>query len=444
MEIKALNSLFARKGVFQRSKIRNDARGPRIARAVILTIVGFLTLSIWLASVTTIPEVTRASGKLKPMGGYRQVQSSEGGIVFDVLVAEGEKVERHQVLAILRSGALGELIGDVEEEIRSSQDELSNLKGIVETLSHSAVSISDATEYLRADGLMYAASRLIVFASQQSIHAQVAEQLEQTLVVQKETSILTAKRIDTRKARLVRVQTLHAKGLVAIKELDEQHDKLNQLHAAQIEVDVRLIQTKKELNAARALMDQDRLNLRGTLIAEIFKLEQKMGSLSVRMSALVERNKNLEIRAPETGIIQAVAFPNFGEVVTAGEIIFELLPTKARLMAEIEFDPADIGHIFLGDTVSLKMDTFDARRYGQVSGEISSFSPSLVVDPKSAREFFRATVSLNKETIGSGKWERTLQAGMVTTAEVVTGERTAIAYLIKPVSRSLENAFGER
>lgn len=439
-----LKFFFARKGVFQRSKTRNDARGPKTAKIVIMTIVGFLTSIIWLASVTQVPEVTRASGEFKPMGGYRQVQSSEGGVVFDVFVTEGEKVEKNQVLAVLRSSALGDLIRDTEEEIRSSEDELSNLKGIVATLNDSTTPISVAVEKLRADGLMYAASRLSIFASQQSIQDQISKQLEQTLLVQEETSILTSQRIESRKARLARVQTLKSKGLVTIRELDDQRDSLDQLRAAQIEVDVRLSQTKKELNSARSLVDQDRLNLRSSLLIEIFKLEQNSDALSVRLSALIERNENLKVRAPETGIIQAVAFPNFGELVAPGETIFELLPTTARLVAEIEFDPVDIGHIFLGDAVSLKVDTFDARRYGQVSGKIHSFSPSLVVDPATAREFFRATVSLEQETIGAGKWERALKAGMVTTAEVVTGERTAIAYLIKPVSRSLNKAFGER
>lgn len=439
-----LKFFFARKGVFHRSKTRNDARGPKTAKIVILTIVGFLTTSIWLASVTAVPEVTRASGELKPMGGYRRVQSSEAGVVFDVFVTEGEVVEKNQVLAVLRSGTLGDLIRDTEEEIRSSEDELSNLKGIVETLNNSTAPISAAVEKLRIDGLMYAASRLRIFESQQSIQDQIARQLEQTLLVQEETSILTRKRIDARKLRLARVQTLKSKGLITIKELDEQRDSLDELRATQIEVDVRLSQTKKELNSARSLVDQDRLNLRSSLLTEIFKLEQKTDALSVRLNALIERSGNLKVRAPETGIIQAVAFPNFGELVAPGETIFELLPTTARLMAEIEFDPVDIGHIFLGDAVSLKMDTFDARRYGQVSGKIHSFSPSLVLDPATAREFFRATVSLEQETIGSGKWKRVLKAGMAATAEVVTGERTAIAYLIKPVSRSLDKAFGER
>ena len=433
-----------RKGVFKHSTARQNARGPKTAKIVILTIVGFLCASIWLASTTTVPEVTRASGELMPMGGYRQVQSAEGGVVFQVFVAEGEQVTANQTLAVLRSSALADAQRDTDEEIRSVQNEMTNLNAILTVLDAADIPLHDAIQNLRSDGLVYAASRLSVLIAQQSIQAKTVEQLERTLAVQKEASILTAKRVEARKTRLARVETLQEKRLITQRELDEQRDGLDQLRATQVDVDVRLSQTKKDLNEAQALMDQSRLDLRATLIADIFRLEQKLDAADVRLTALNERIDGLEIRAPEAGIIQAVAFPNFGELIAPGETIFELLPTASRLVAEIEFDPVDIGHLAKGDIVTLKLDTYDARRYGYIFGEITSISPSLVFDPESSREFFRATVLLEQETIGVGLWKRKLRAGMIATAEVVTAERTAIAYLIKPVSRSLENAFGER
>lgn len=436
--------LFTRKGVFKNAKAKHDARRPGIARLVILTIVGFLCASLFLASTTTVPEVTRASGELKPMGGYRQVQSSEGGVVFDVFVTEGQAVKAGQLLAVLRSSTLGDTMRDTEEEIRSSMVELSNLEALAIVLGDKNKSLRQAADTLQAEGLSYGASRLSVLASQQEVQRKVVEDLKRILAVQNEASVLTAKRVEARKARLTRVETLQAKRLITLRELDDQRDTLDQLRATQVDVDVRLSQTKKDLSDAMAKMDQDRLDLSRTLISDMFRLRQDIDALNVRLAALRERSEALDVRAPEAGIIQAVAFPNSGELIAPGETIFELLPTMSRLVAEVEFDPVDIGHLATGDEVTLKFDTFDARRYGHVAGKISSISPSLVFDPETAREFFRATVLLDRETIGTGIWERNLRAGMVATAEVVTAERTAITYLLKPVSRSLENAFGER
>ncbi len=435
---------FTRKGVFKTAKARKDASGPGIAKLVIMTIVGFLCASLFLASTTTVPEVTRANGELKPMGGYRQVQSSEGGVVFDVFVTEGQAVTAEQLLAVLRSSALSEAMHDTQEELRSAQVEMTNLNALAQVLDDGETEMQQASEMLRSEGLSYAASQLSVLASQQDVQRKTVEELAKTLIVQDEASILVAKRIDARKARLQRAEALQVKGLIPLRELDDQRDALDQLFASQVDVDIRLSETRKELNDAEVQLNRGRVDLRRSLIADMFHLQQSIDALNVRIDALAERSLALEVRAPEAGIIQAVAFPNSGELIAPGETIFELLPTTSQLVAEVEFDPVDIGHLANGDTVKLKMDTYDARRYGHVSGNISSISPSLVFDPDTSREFFRATVLLDRDTIGSGVWERSLRAGMITTAEVVTAERTAINYLLKPVSRSLENAFGER
>lgn len=434
----------ARKGVFKRSQTRKEVSRPKIARFIILTVVGFLGASLWLASTTSVPEVTRASGELRPIGGYQQVQASEGGIVYGVFVSEGQFVEKDQVLAVLRSNVLSEARRDAQEKIRSSEVETNNLQAILKVLDDNSRPLHDSIKELQADGLDYGASRLNVLAAREAAHAESIAELEGILEVQKHSSALTSNRIEARKVRVGRAEALREKGLITLRDLDDQRDTLDQLRAAQVDVDVRLSQTRKGLIDAKALLAQERLDLRNTLIADVFRLQQNVKALLITDNALAERSKSLEVRAPEAGIMQEVSFPNSGEVIAPGDTIFELLPTQAHLIAEIEFNPVDIGHLENGDEVILKIETYDARRYGQVSGTITSISPNLVFDPEVSREFFRATIELDQTTIGSGIWERDLRAGMAVTAEVVTANRMAIAYLLKPVSRSLGNAFGER
>jgi HlyD family type I secretion membrane fusion protein len=432
------------KGVFRRSKSKQHAKGPRIATITILTIVGFVCSSLWLASITTLPEVTRASGELRPMGGYRQVQSSEGGVVFDVFVTEGQTVEENHVLAILQSTPLNDSIRDTQEKIRSIIIELSNLKAMRGALDDVELPLQVVVERLNSDGFDYAASKLVILVEQDKAQNEIVDQLQRALTVQQEASLLMVKRIEARKLRFARVKSLQSRQLVPMRDLDDQRDSLDQLLATQVDVQVRLSETLKELTAAKAVINQGRLDLRDALIPEIFRLDQELNALSVNEDALLKRRLALEIKAPEPGVIHAIAFPNEGELIAPGETIFELLPTMSQLIAEVEFDPVDIGHIADGDAVILKFDTFDPRRYGDVSGLIKSISPNLVVDPNSAREFFRATVVLDNNTIGDGVWLRNLRAGMVATVEVITAERTVMAYMLKPIVRSLDRAFVER
>ncbi|MEM9585473.1 MAG: HlyD family type I secretion periplasmic adaptor subunit [Pseudomonadota bacterium] len=437
-------SPFTRKGVFKTSKSRQDARGPKTASIVILTIVGFLAGSLWLATITDVPEVTRAGGELRPLGGYQQIQSSEGGVVFDVLVTEGQSVKKGDRLATLHSTPLEDAARDARERLRATSVEHRNLTSVLAAVTDGEASLTHAVEQMQRAGLSYGASRLRVFVARQEVQRDIAAELQHTLQVQQQASALTRQRTKARALQVARAEQLQSKQLITLNALDAQKDSLDQLRAAQVDVDVELSKTRKDLNDAQAALHQARLDLEAQLIAEIFQLETDTEAFEVQLAALADRKRSLDVRASEDGIIQAVAFPNPGEVIAAGETIFELLPTRARLVAEIEFDPVDIGHLGVGDAVTLKLDTFDARRFGYVTGVISAISPSLVVDPETAREFFRATVALDQTKIGSGQWERRLHAGMIVTAEIVTAERTALAYLMKPVARSLETAFGER
>ena len=293
-------------------------------------------------------------------------------------------------------------------------------------------------------GLSYASSQLALFAAQQAVQVKRRRHLETTLATLRNAHALTQKRVKTRIERVKRAEQLFENKLTPRRDVDAQRDGLDQLEANLIEIEIRLSQAEKELSDVSSSLEQNRISLLDNSNKEKFDLEQRIDMLSVQATTLEMRRQTLKIRASEAGIIHAVGFPNPGEVIASGATLFELMPLPQRLVAELEIDPIDIGHIGRGDSVALKFDTFDARRYGQVKGQVTSISPNSVVDPQTGKSHFRATVSLDRASIGNGAWERQLQAGMGASAEIVTDERTVLAYLFKPINRSFNNAFGER
>ncbi|MEM9577931.1 MAG: HlyD family type I secretion periplasmic adaptor subunit [Pseudomonadota bacterium] len=430
----------ARKGVFARSAERSARRGPKLAGILVLTITGFLGGMLWMATTTKVPELTRASGALVPTGRYHQIQAPEAGIVVSVEVAEGQSIQRGQVLAELSSRTLDQQEEALQQEVAGNALKLQNYHAILAATQESAQASTDLT----FEGMHYAATQIRLLAQKQRAQDELVARLNETLDTLQRARDLAEKRVNAKAISVEKDEELFAKGLTTARDLDAQKDRLDQLQASLVDVDVRLSQLQKDLSTALTKATQERLGLQEKYAEQIFELELRQQALVVQAAALNAQREALRVRAPENGVVHAISFPNPGEVIAAGDVLFELLPTEQNLVAEIEVNPLDIGHIAKGDAVALKFDTFDPRRYGQVTGEIISISPNSVLDRETGQEHFRATVALSDATIGQGVWQRKLQSGMTTTAEIVTDERTVLAYLLKPINRSLDNAFGER
>ncbi len=431
-------------GVIARAELRDAQRGAATARIVIVTIAGFVAGAVWLATYTTMPELVRAQGELIPTGHYQQVQAPEQGVVTRVLVSEGDVVAANQVLTVLESTELEQALQDVAQERTAQEMRLDNLRAIARVAgARTDVKKDDIQDLVPVD-LAYARAQLELFAAQQAVHLKLQTHLEHTRNTLDNARDLTLKRIEERKKRVERIETLFAEGLTPRRDVERQRDSLDQLQASLIEIDIRLSQAAKELGNASAPLEQNRIALLERVNQEIFDLEQSHALVVQQEKALEKRRASLEIRAPEAGVIHAVTFPNPGEVIATGTTLFELMPSGPQLVAQLKIDPVDIGHVQRGDEVALKFDTFDPRRFGQVHGQITGISPNSVIDEQTGLGHFRATVLLNAETIGDGVWRRDLQAGMGTSAEIVTDERTVLAYLMKPIKRSLDSAFGER
>ena len=429
-----------KRGVFARSTVRSARRGPRLAGLMILTISGFLGGTLWLAATTTVPELIRASGDLVPTGRYHQIQAPEASVVRAVAVSEGEEVAKGQVLAELSSLSLDQQERDIAQEVASIELKIKNFAAILAATQEGAV-IGDTSI---APGMQYAVTQIALFRKKQVAQQELVARLQETIATLLRARDLAERRVDAKTEAVLRDEGLYAKGLTTARDLDAQRDRLDQLQASLVDVDVRLSQLQKDLSLTLSNAIQTRLSLQEKYSEQVFDLELRRQSLTVQAETILAQRAALQVRAPENGVLHAVSFPHPGEIVATGDVLFELLPTEQTLVAEIEVDPVDIGHIGTGAEVAMKFDTFDPRRYGQVAGEIISISPNSVTDDETGQEHFRATVALGENTIGQGVWQRALQSGMTTTVEIVTDERTVLAYLLKPINRSLDKAFGER
>lgn len=157
---------------------------------------------------------------------------------------------------------------------------------------------------------------------------------------------------------------------------------------------------------------------------------------------LEERVKRLVILSPVTGLVKGIKVNTIGAVVRPGEPVMEIVPTDKTLVVEARLSPADVGNVVPGQPVKIKVSAFDFGRFGVIEGTLEFVTATTFTDESGAK-YYRARIILNQDHVGTHAGMKVLP-GMTVQAGIVTGKKTILEYLIKPVQRALKDALSER
>lgn len=176
------------------------------------------------------------------------------------------------------------------------------------------------------------------------------------------------------------------------------------------------------------------------------QLEQAQTELQQNRKLLAKQNERLArltIRASTRGIVKGLMVNTVGGVVQPGQVLMEIVPLDRPLAVEVRIAPKDVGHLFVGDDVNIKVSSYDFSRYGTIPGVLTSLSATTFVGNDGAR-YYKGRVQLNKNHMGDVAGRYLILPGMTIMADIITGKRSVLAYLFKPIQTSLESAFQER
>ena len=318
------------------------------------------------------------------------------------------------------------------------------MKAVLAALEGSAgVQAADIRD-LRAKGHSNAAAALELYAESQRIKRLSIAQQEETLTILESAVAFARERVAKKQAVLEKFAKLHAQGLKPLSDYLEEEDEADEVQAAASAAEVRLAEARNALTLARASLAEETLTLRETMLQQLVEIEQEQAQLAVSLDVVTGKLASLRLVAPAGGIVQSASYPNPGEIIEPGETVFELLPTQQALVVEARIPNLEVGHVGGDHPVSVSVDTYDVRRFGKVEGRLQSVSPLPLVDDRTGETYFRASVELAGRHVGTGSFERPLQAGMTVVAEMTTGEQSLLSYMLKPVQLTMDRAFNER
>ena len=425
--------------VFEEGGVDTLVRGTMLT-----TIFTVLALVGWSA-ITPVKEVAVTNGQVVPTSLIHSVQHLEGGIVTQVLVREGQLVEKGDVLVRLDPAqAVSEL-----EQTRARESGLAlraeRLRAFAEGRVPNFAAASEGS-----DGQPQSLDQNTIFAAQEKARDSALDVLEKQIAQRKaDIRLMTdqvgsvTRQIEVMAKELKLREDLMNEGLTTklsyfsyVREYERlQGDRARLLGQATTAREA-LAEAESRFNDQNRKLDHDAYNEMGTVTAELAQLREARAKLEDRVA-------RLEITAPIRGIIQELSVTSPGTVIQQGGQVTKILPVDDALIVESQITPRDIGHVKPGQPVRIKVASYDFARFGAVSGKLLQVSPSTFLDEKKA-PYYKGQVALDRGYVGDRPGHNLILPGMTVQVDIITGEKTILQYLLKPIYLAATQAFQER
>ncbi len=414
---------------------------PMIINLLVLVIVVWL----WLSEVDVI---SPAQGRIIPNSGLQLIQARETGVLEELLINEGDHVDKGQVLVRLRNQDKQADVTRLENEVDSLQARLYRLDKM-ETFLNSdgkktpGIELPDVPEiYLLREnalleqqkvGYVYERSSLL----NQVKRANAAKEALEAEVKRLERLLPFAEKRAARAKKLARDKMLSdTERDVALEEFVA---KQEELHVKQFELE----QAMSELDVASAELSSFERKKRSVLLEERLQATQDLSVATSEYTKAKEALEGKELRSPLNGIVHDVAITTAGGVVQSGETIMQVIPENSPLELEVKVLNRDVGFVENGQPVKVKLDAFPFTKYGYIEGKVKRIDRASVLDEKMG-EVYPAIIELAQSYIRIDGREVALIPGMTGSVDVRIGSRTLMEYLLAPVYRYKDEALRER
>lgn len=374
------------------------------ARSVLWLIVASLAIFLIWSYFAVLDEVAIGEGKITPASKGQIIQSLEGGILSELNVHEGDVVERGQKLATLDPAMSRSSVEEAEQKIIALQARAARLKAEMDNHPDVVFPPELADEKAVIDR-----ERQLFRTAVQAFRENVAQLSHQLSLAQQEIGIAMPL-LETGATNEVEILRLKQKAA---------------------ELSTRLAATKSEYYVA--------------LKSDYATTMADLGPLLKVREGRAEQLRRTNIVSPSRGIVKAVRVSTIGGVIAPGGELMEIVPLDDQLLVEARISPRDIAFIYPGQAATIKITAFEPSVYGTLQATVQNISPDTIEDHVDKRVYYYRVYLLTKQAYletKNGK-QHPIMPGMVATAEIRTGSKTVLNYLIKPLNRAAE-ALRER
>ena len=418
---------------------QQQAKGSRILLWSSLLCV--LVLLIW-ASLGSIDEVVRGQGKVVPSRQVQVVQSLDGGVVEEILVRPGQKVDAGQVLLRLDPTRSTASLGENKAETLALKAKAARLEALA---TGEPFKVPD--DVLKQAPNVVEMERRVWENKNQELQTAVSIARDQFNQRQQELRETMANRDQAASSCSLTSEELRVtKPLLssgAVSEVDLlrlQRDVARFCGEAKA-AGAQIGRIQAAIQEAERKVQESELNARNLARVELSETRGKLSSLEQGQLALQDRVKLAEVRSPVRGTVNNLMANTVGGVVQPGKDILDIVPMDDTLLLEVQINPKDIGFLHFGQKAEVKFTAYDFAIYGGLAGKVEQIAANTITDEK-GNSFYIVKVRTDRAHVGDDS--RPIIPGMQAEVHILTGQRTLMQYLLKPILRAKANAFTER
>lgn len=407
---------------------------------MLLTVAVFL---VW-AEHAMIDEVVKGSGKIVPSSQIKSIQNLEGGIVKEILIKEGDLVKKSQPLLKMQDIYFSSTF----EKNRLEYDELYaksiRLKAEAHGIAFMPPESSDPAlqELIEKERSLYESNKKQLKRNIAILEAQVERRTSELKEAREHYRELENEMALVRKQIEINEPLVKKRIVPEVDFLKLQRDANN--------VQQTLTATRHQIASTRAMTEEAKNKLEEAELAFQNRAKEELNSIEAQMQRIKESQAALRdqvsrtlVRSPVDGIIKRLYVTTVGGVVTPGMKMMDVLPTGDSLLVEVKVHPRDIAFLYPDQRAVIKVTAYDFAIYGGLTGKVVRISPDSINEPD-GKTYYQVWIETDKTFLGTVENPLKLIPGMVVNAEIVTGKKSILDYILKPLLRTKDNAFKER
>ncbi len=375
-----------------------------IAHSLLFVIAVFTIAGLLWANVTYLDEATSGQGRIIPSGQVQVIQNLEGGILSALLVKDGDKVEKGQIVARLD-----------ETRFQSSLRE--------NRVKYLALRAAEARLRAEADG------------GQPRFPDELKERAD---LIQVERELFSARR----RALDESVIALRRSLELAQRELAMTEPVVQRGGVSEVE----LLRLRRQVNELSATIEEKRNKFRADARQDLNRILADVDGLRETSVAAQDRVERSTLRSPVKGVVKKIYQKTIGAVISPGADLMDIVPLEDTLLVEARIRPTDVGFLHVGQVAKVKIMAFDYAIYGSLPAKVEHISPDAIDESKDPRAepYYRVLVRTERNYLEGRKGRLEIMPGMTATVDVLTGSKTVLTYLLKPFVKVKESAMRER
>ena len=418
---------------------------PRIVRLTIWGVIGFFVFMLLWAHFAIIDEVTKGEGKAIPSSRIQKIQNLEGGIVAQIYVHEGQIVEAGAPLIRLDDTRFASNVGETEAERVSMELRVERLSAEVDDRP---LKITDAAR--KAVPNQVSNEESLYASRRQQLADEIGGLQQQLLQRQQELREFSSKQDQYRNSlNLLRQEIGMSEPLVAQGAISP----VEVLRLKRSEVETRgmldgttlaIPRAQAAINEVQRKVDETRGKFRSEALAQLNEARTLLSKAQATSKGLEDRVSRTMVTSPVRGIVKQMLVNTVGGVIQPGSDMAEVVQLDDTILVEAKIRPQDIAFLHPGQEAMIKFTTYDYTIYGGLKGKLEQIGADTVMDEEKKNTFYIIKLRTDRSHLGTDEKPLLIIPGMVASVDIITGKKSILSYLLKPIIKSRAEAMHER